>query len=184
MASLTAIPTSFAAGDSLDVLLSLSSFPASSYGLQLGAASGNANFAITAANTGNGNSFSFAVNSATTNAWTPGTYRFQLYASNATTRTTAGAGILVVSPNLLIQQAESHARKALRLIQALIEGRATDGLESFTLDGQSIQNMPSEQLLKWEGIMLGRVAAEDAALAQAAGISGGRKILSRFVPTR
>ena len=163
MAVLSDFPSSIDAGDSLTVALQAPDYPAGTWTLTLEGIAGTASISATA--TGSGTTHTFTILPATSAAWLPRQYSYRVYATQAgVARERVSDGLLTVLPNFAATQPESHARKTLRLIQAQIEGRAEDGIETFSLDGQSITSMSAEQLLRWRGIYQNAVAQEAQAI--------------------
>jgi hypothetical protein len=62
-------------------------------------------------------------------------------------------GQIKILPNLTVSDSQSdfrsHAKKVLDAIEALIEGKATADVLSYSIAGRSISKMSPEELIKW-----------------------------------
>lgn len=68
----------------------------------------------------------------------------------------------------------------LDLIEAYLEGRLVDGIESHSIGGTQINLIPTERLVTLRDRYRQEVANEDAAARAAAGLSTRRTIRVRF----
>ena len=91
--------------------------------------------------------------SAQTGALAAGDYSWTLLATRTadSERLSIGSGTTKVLPNLATDTADrrSHAQKVLASIEALLEGRATKDVESYTIGDRQLTKMSVEELLKW-----------------------------------
>lgn len=77
--------------------------------------------------------------------------------------------------------ADTHAKRMLEIIQAVLEGRVVDGIESATIGGKQISKIPLLDLKRLEQTYRGEVAAEEKALRLAYGLkANGHQIRVRF----
>lgn len=88
-------------------------------------------------------------NSAT---FTPGIYQWNLYVTKSATdeRIRIDSGVLEVVPNISTNTSvdvQSHARKVLTAIEAVIEGRASQDQMSYSIAGRSLSRMSIDDLL-------------------------------------
>lgn len=117
----------------------------------------------------------------------PGFYRWQAFVARGgppAERELVGAGALEVCLDFLTSSAtgqqKSFARRMVEAIQAQLEGRATDGQASMSINGRSISRIP---ILELEQILTrfeARLRAEEAALAQGATPGKRRPVKVRF----
>lgn len=175
--TLSSMPSSATSGDKIAVALSglSSAYPPAGYTLALALKFG-ANAAITAAlaNVGGVHSGTLDFTGAA-----PGTYAYVIKAtriSDSAVRTVE-SGYVVVKADPTSQDARSHAEKVLEAIEALIEGRATKDVSSYSIAGRSLTRMTPDELVKWRSTYRAEVAAQ----RNAGKPNGGRKItLARF----
>lgn len=59
----------------------------------------------------------------------------------------------------LVTSSESADERALRIISAAVEGRLTDGMDEFQINGRAVKYVPLETLLKLQGTYRARVRA-------------------------
>lgn len=91
-------------------------------------------------------------------------------------------GQLVIEANRVVDPSDtrSHARKVLDSIEAAIEGRAGDTVQSYTIGGRQINKMSPDELIKWRSYYLAQIAAEDDAERLANGLPAQNTIRVRF----
>ena len=82
----------------------------------------------------------------------PGIYQWNLYVTKSATseRKRLDSGVWEVVPNISTNTSldvQSHARKVLTAIEAVIEGRASQDQMSYSIAGRSLSRMPIEDLL-------------------------------------
>jgi hypothetical protein len=145
-------PQSITAGDTLSWSRVESNYPPSAgwtlnyalQGLNGQASSSQINFAAG----GSGNTFSVNVAAATSGQWPAGAYTWTAFVTNAGSgRHTIGRGSISILPDPQKAVPQTHARRALALIECAIEGRIPRGLENHTIDGQTITKIPLAQLV-------------------------------------
>jgi len=178
----TTEPLSPRAGDTWQWTRSLSDFPAPGWVLTYHAWNSSAAITITAS--ADGTDHSVSVPSATTGAYTAGRYEWVARVTDGASDYTIGSGIWQVLPAVgAAMDTRSHARKMLEALDALIEGRATDG--DIDVVRQSINDRTVErdmgQLLALRAKYAQMVASENQAAALARGDQSGRHVRVRFV---
>lgn len=113
-------------------------------------------------------------------AYLYGTYTWEAYAEKGTGPTLEK--YFVDSGQVLVKTAsgKSHIKKTLDALEALIEGRATDGMDNFALGGKSVSRMSPEELLRWHSKYTVMYRNELAAEKIAQGFPDPRRIGVRF----
>lgn len=127
--------------------------------------------------------FLLNVDPGTTAQWVPARYRWELFAINGTSdRETVQAGYVDILPDLKTATGDqrSHARRTLDLIEALIEGRATNDILESTIDNTRFTRMTPAQLLAAHSYYTAIVRKEEAKARVKNGLASGRTILYRF----
>lgn len=87
---------------------------------------------------------------------------------------------LELTPDPTAEPQETHNAKMVRLLQAHVEGRATDGIESHTVGGVPITKLPLDSAAALLREYEGRLAQERQKAAIAAGRKPGNRILIEF----
>ena len=127
----------------------------------------------------------FTITSAVSKSWRNGMYRWVLRRVVGTEKTELVSGTLEIEANPDIMpnglDGRSHAERTLAAIEALIEGRASDDIEEFSIRGKTIKSMPIAELLKFRNIYRSEVASEARSRRINAGLPSGRIINTRFV---
>jgi hypothetical protein len=179
--TLSAVPASIRAGDTLLLQVEFSDYPADeSWVLTYTFRRPNGSD-ITFAGTSNGEAHLVNVDNWTTQAWEAGSYDGIGRVTDGTTQHTVWTGKLQILPDLASQDANfdarSHARIMLEAIEAVLENRATKAILSTTIAGQSITRYSPEQLLNLRAIYRDEVRREEYLAGQ--GDSGSAVV--RFV---
>lgn len=179
----TTEPASPRAGDTWRWQLSVPAYPAPTWTLTYILINADAKIALTSSPEGAAHRIS--VPAATTAAYMPGRYDYIAHVSDGTDRYQVGAGVMRVLPDVAEAASadlRSHARKVLQGLDALIEGRASDGdLDVVrTAIGAATTEYSPEQLLVWRRHYAALVAQEDDAAAAARGDVRRRFISARF----
>lgn len=182
--TLTSVPASLYAGDSLAWLLTEENYPASdgwvmAFGFRspagtpiniVGTASG-ANHLITAS----------ATDSAT---WLPDSYKGVGVVTKGAEQHSIWKGAIQVLQNILTApdnyDGRSHAAKCLAAINAVLEGKATRDVLNTTIAGQTIQRMTWGELTNAKAYYQSLVDGETAAENAENGLGNGRNVLIRF----
>lgn len=127
----------------------------------------------------------FTVTSEASKSWRNGLYRWVLRRVVGSEKTELLSGRLEILANPDIQphglDGRTHAERTLDAIEAVIEGRAGDDVEEFSIRGKTIKSMPIAERLKFRNIYRSEVAAEARARRINAGLPSGRIINTRFV---
>lgn len=85
---------------------------------------------------------------------------------------TVATGTVIVLPDPVTADTRSHAEKVLEAIEALIEGRATKDVSSYSIAGRSLTRLTPDELVKWRSFYKNEVAIQRAAGKP----NGGRRI--------
>src|SRR4030095_419425 len=140
MAILAIEPSRIVAGDSVAWTKTITSYAGTlTYSLQL---FGSIELPITFAASGGGPNYFVTLDDSITATWKPGRYIWTSYISDGVDRHTVGGGELVVLSNPALAFGATHATRTLAIIEAAIEGRLPRGLETYSIDGQSIAKIP------------------------------------------
>jgi hypothetical protein len=185
------IPATLRAGDTIEWDESLPDYPASDgwtlafvltrYGQSL----------ITIIATPSGDDYAISILPATTRAWIPGIYSWQAYVYKEagtpvliTEKYTLESGQVQILPDIAqatsITDLRSHAKKVLDAIEALLEGKATADVMSYSIAGRSLSKMNPEELIKWRSFYKTEYQRELEAEAIAKGEDNPRRIGVRF----
>ena len=140
--------------------------------------------AITCATAADGVSYRAQVALATTAAWTAGEYTWNSWVEKSGARYTVESGQVTLLPDPGITTApfdnRSHARKVLAAIEAVIEGRASQDQQEYTIGDRSLKRMPIADLLKFRAQYAAFVNNEDAADKLANGERPKNRLMVRF----
>ncbi len=180
--TLTSVPASVYAGDTLNWLISFSDFPASDgWVLSYGFRSNNGS-AINFSSSSSGDDFALDVTAADTATWVPGSYKGVARVVNGSVSHTIWKGSIEVLPNPLDTDYDprSHARKCLDAINAVLEGKASKDVLSTTIAGQSIQRLTWTELLQAKSFYQGLVDGETNAENLENGQGSSSNVLIRF----
>lgn len=94
----------------------------------------------------------FSATAAETGAVLAGSYRYVLKVDDgAGTIETVDAGVVTVRADFATADAgdlQTHAERALALIEAALEGRVTDDVESYQILGRAVSHIPLSELRK------------------------------------
>jgi len=178
----TSEPVSVRAGDTWTWTRSLPDYPATDWTLTytLWTADGVVSIVASA----DGATHAVDVPPATTAAYAAGRYTFFFIVRDCTEIYTVGTGVMQVLPAVgAAQDTRTHARTMLDAINAMIEGRASDGdldVVRTSIGGRDTE-WDLETLLKMRQQYAASVAAEDAAQRVARGEGSGRMVQVRFV---
>lgn len=153
-----AVPSALRAGDTWKWKVSNGDFPASdgwvlAYELRCRSAA-RANFsagtAISGAEiTADGNSFAVVVAAADTARLSDGAWEWVAFATLGAERYQFGSGRFTVLPNLAEadeRAVQSHAERTLSVIEAALEGRLTEDMESYQIAGRAVTRIPINDL--------------------------------------
>ena len=183
--TLTAVPVSMYAGDTLTLLIAVDNFPAGDgWTLTYGFRKENGSV-ISFSSTASGSQYLVAVSATDTAQWLPGKYVGTASVSLGAVKETVWRGSMEVLPDLSQQvdnfDTRTSAKKCLDAINAVLEGKATRDVMQTTIAGQSIGRMSWDELLSAKSYFQDQVDSEIAAENAANGLGSGRNILVRFV---
>jgi hypothetical protein len=181
--SQTSEPCQIVAGDSVTWNKTFSGYAGTlTYSLQL---FGSTDLPITFAASGAGPNYTVAIDEAVTATWKPGRYILTGYIADATDRRVVETGEIQVLANPALAFGATHPTRTLAIIEAAIEGRIPRGLETYTIDGQSLAKIPIETLVRLRSIYADWVKNEWAQDRINRGGSNPRNSFARFRrPTR
>lgn len=176
----TTEPTTITAGETLEWTKTVPDFPATTHTLKyaLQKAGQTALIAITA--TASGSDYAVAVAASVTVLYTPGVYTWTSYVESGATREVVERGSVTILPAVTTAQASTHATRTLALIEAAIEGRIPNGLESTNIDGQQLDRIPMMDLMRLRSVYQNLVAQEANRAGIAAGLGNRRNHFARF----
>jgi hypothetical protein len=185
------IPATLRAGDTITWDESLPDYPASGgwtlafvltkYGQSL--------ITITAA--ADGDDYTITITAATSVSWVSGIYSWQAYVYKEagdplaiTEKYTLESGQVQILPDITLATSatdlRSHAKKVLDAIEALLEGKATADVMSYSIAGRSLSKMNPEELIKWRSFYKTEYQRELEAEGIARGEDNPRRIGVRF----
>lgn len=183
--STNTIPQTLVAGETLNYRASVADYPASdgwSLRLVLNPRAGGT--VLTVDSTADGDDHVIQVSAATTSGWTAGDHGWEIWALAAGEQYRLEAGQLVIEAGLLAAAAGADTRTpseiALANIQAVLQGRASDGVLRYTVAGRSLERYSIAELLQLESRFMALVARERAGVAMNAGLKNPRKIAVRM----
>ena len=130
-----------------------------------------------------GDSYLVTVAAATTAAYASGIYDFIGWVIKGTEKFEIFNSMIEVLPNPTNSSAydpRSHARRVMELLEAAMEGRVPNGMESYSIGGRSINKIPLNQLRElWEKYKMD-VVMEEQAERLVNGRRSGKNIGVRF----
>jgi hypothetical protein len=133
--------------------------------------------------TADGDSYLVTVAAATTAAYASGIYDFIGWVIKGTEKFEVFNSMIEVLPNPTNSSAydpRSHARRVMELLEAAMEGRVPNGMESYSIGGRSINKIPLNQLRElWEKYKQD-VVMEEQAERLVNGRRSGKNIGVRF----
>lgn len=159
----------------------LSDYPASTWTLKYWfkkTGSTGANFSVTA--TADGVNHAVSVSATTTGAYTAGEYSWVAVATSGSESYEIDRGRFTLlakydaASNL---DDRSHARKALEAIEAVLESRATQDQQEYSIGNRMLKRMPVKDLLGFRDYYRGQVGAEIMAERVRNGLGGNRLVV-------
>ena len=125
--------------------------------------------------------FLITFNSASTQAFKVGQYRYHITITDSGERTTLQVGEIEIKPDITASNfdARTHAQIVLDAIEATLEKKATSDQENMSINGRSIQRYTFESLLVLRDKYRAQVATERRKQALANG-----EINKAFIKTR
>jgi hypothetical protein len=160
MTTLTEFPASFEAGTTVTYQRTPADFlPSAGWALTLYLA-GAGRIAPLAA-TASGDIFTFTVAASLTDKLPKGTYQWVERASKGTEVYTYASGTTEVLPNIARAEAgelQSWAERTLAVVEAALENRLENGMESYSIAGRAVSKIPQAELLKIRSQLRSEVA--------------------------
>jgi hypothetical protein len=187
------IPSTLRAGDTIEWDETVSDYPATDdwtlafvltkYGASL----------ITITASSSGADYAISVLPAVSRLWAAGTYSWQAYVYKddgatptpaITEKYTLESGQVEILPDITqatsTSDLRSHAKKTLEAIEALLEGKATADVLSYSIGGRSLSKMSPEELIKWRSFYKTEYERELEAEGIARGLDSPRRVGVRF----
>lgn len=131
---------------------------------------------------GSGTTWTGTLTGAQTAILQPGVISWHVVVSKTTDRVTIANGEIRILPDPMADREPTHAERMLEAIESLIEGRLSrDAAERYTINGQSIDRMTSEDIRKWRDYYRSEVAAQRNRDRQFRGGVSRRIVRTRFV---
>ena len=157
--TLSKIPCEVTAGDKIDIALDdlSDAYPTAEYTLSVSTRL-NSTAAVTVAL-----AKTDGVHTGTLEfAGAAGTYRYAVKATRDAdgATQTVDSGLIEVKINPVNADPRSHAEKTLEAIEALIEGRATKDVQSYSIAGRSLTKMTVDELQRWRRYYQAQVLAQ------------------------
>ena len=175
----TTEPASVTAGDTIKWTKALPDYPASAGWVLSYAFNGPGQISITSA--ASNDDHAVTVPSATSAAWSAGSYIGQAYITKAGERTTIASGLLLtVAENAAAASGLSWARRCLSAIKATMEGKAGSDALSTKINDKELRKYTPEELIPLYRFFEQEVTREDQAARLAAGLGSGNRVLVRF----
>lgn len=147
MTELTTIPTSLVSGDGYVIDLTVDDFPATdgwTGNLYLRGVN-----VLNVTGTTDGPVHRFTLSSTMTDTLTEGVYEYAVTVTKDGNRTTVLTGVITVTPNLATSGTRvSHIAKMLNAVTSVLENRVTDDVQSLSIAGRSITNIPISELME------------------------------------
>lgn len=141
------IPDSFAAGTTVDVTLSYASYPASGGWTAMLHLAGAALASVTG--TATGKAFRFKLTAANSAPLPAGNYQWRVVVTDGTDKFIADSGVLLVQPNIETATAgsmQSFEERDLAVVEAILNGRMTTGMESYVIGNRQATLIPHKEL--------------------------------------
>ncbi len=137
--------------------------------------------------TADGDGFSVNVDASTTASWAPGFYSWTAYVTKSGERHIVGSGHMEILPNPVsasASDARSHVKRLLDAIEAVLEGRVTKDVESYTIGGRQLTRIPIPELLRLRDKYKAEYRRELQAERLAKGLRSGRTVRVRNLGQR
>lgn len=160
----------------------LADYPSSEYSLHYrGRRAGDATASF---NVSANSSYQVTVAAAATQAWSPGVWHWQAYITRTSdsARVTVAEGTFEVVANRATSTVDprSHAKRMLDAIETLLEGKAADDVDEYSINGRSLKKIPVAELVKWRDRYRAEWLREKAAEDIRRGLGSSRKVMVRF----
>ena len=182
--TLTSIPASLYAGDTLAWLLTDGDYPATDgWGITFGFRAHQSS-AIDLVSAADGANHLVSASAAITATWLPAVYKGVARVSDGTIQRTKWKGTIEVLPGLIEAgdnyDTRSNARICLDALDAVMAGKATREVLNTTIAGQSIGRMSWTEMIAAKNYYADIVAGEQAIEDAANGKTSSRNIFARF----
>lgn len=156
--------------------VSISSYPASD-GYSASYLLYNDQTTLTITTTGSGSVFTANHAPSVTTDWTPGQYRYQLFATKSGEKWLIDQGDIELVADVSIEDhldGRSHVKKVLDALESLILGKAGADVSSYSIANRTLTRMTPEELITWHDKYKQMYKDEQAAenLARGGGNSG------------
>lgn len=154
----TTMPATISAGTTVKLLRTIGDYPASegwTYGLHIRGAS-----VLNVTATASGDDYAVTITSTQSATLAPGGYRWVERLTLSGESYDVASGVVEVTRNLATAtagQAQTSAERTLALIEAAIEGRIPQGMESYQIGGRAVTKIPILDLEKLRGIYASKV---------------------------
>lgn len=171
------LPDKIGAGLTFSKLTTLTAYPAPDWALSV-ALRGPASIDLVAVP--DGIQHRLAATAAVTAAYTPGLYAYSIRATRGEDVVEVERGTITVLPDLAQSaggDVRSHSRIVLDNIRAVIEKRATQDQQKYSINNRELWRTPIADLLKLEALYASRVRTEEA---QASGKNIWRQVRMRL----
>lgn len=177
--------TSITAGETFNYRASVALYPASQgWALRLAMNPRAGGAVITVDSAASGDHHLLQVAASTTASWVAGLYGWELWAILGTEQYRLEAGQLKVLPSLLSAAAGTDTRSgaeiALDAVTQTINGTATAGVLSYSINGRQLQRYGMDELMALQNKLANDVRNERDQAARDAGRPTSRKIYGRM----
>jgi hypothetical protein len=139
---------------------------------------------VTATGTVVNGEFRISLSSAVTAPMQPGRWYWSAYLTRTSDnqRVQIDDGEMTVEANRAVDPSDtrSHAQRTLDAIMAVIEGRATEDVQSYTIGGRQINKMGPDDLIRWKNHYRQEVEAERNAARRRNGLPSRNTLTVRF----
>lgn len=185
-ATLPAMYSSFTAGDTFELTTPLAAYPATAGWVLkfrlLPRDSAGAPIAITC--TASGADHLASVAATATAAWVPGAYTWSSWVELGAASHSIEQGQITLRPDPRTYSGaldgRSEAEIGLANVQAMLRGKASTGVQAYTINGRELRRYSVDDLLKLEAKLSADVKREQAAAAMASGLPSRRRIMVRL----
>lgn len=120
----------------------------------------------------------------TTTGWTAGIYNWHSWVAKASEKYSVGSGVitLVADPRTATAPYDlrSDAQIALDNVRAVIQGKASQDVLRYQIQGRSLERYPMSELIALESKLSAQVAREQEAVNLSAGLASKRRIFLRL----
>lgn len=179
--SLSAVPASFEAGNTVNLTLSYSDYPAGTWTLQLVFSRAGCESPVIFDGTTSGTSFAVALSSTTTADMTPGVWTWVAYVTSGGERTTAASGSVTVLANLAEARPKTTNELLLEAINEAIATLAASPFASTSFNGQTYTKANLKTLMDQQTQIAAAVYQEQRAERMARGETLYSRIPIKFV---